>query len=194
MRKKHNIDEILETGQELLRTQGYNNTGVEEVLKACGIPKGSFYNFFKNKEDFSIQSLDWYGETQYQHVQQILDNNELSPMERLKDFYNSNAKANIEENCANGCLIGNLSLEMGGINDNIAAAADRNMKRILSLISACIREGQKRGEIRDDYPAEDLANYLHNSFYGTLMRTKASKDFSLFELFQRATFDFIKAK
>ena len=32
--------------------QGYHGTGIQEVVDKVGIPKGSFYNYFKSKEDF----------------------------------------------------------------------------------------------------------------------------------------------
>lgn len=194
MRKKYDIDDILEKGEELLRQQGYNNTGIEDILKACGIPKGSFYNFFKSKEDFGVKALDHYGDKQYEFVSSILINPNLSPLQRLKQFYNTVIGVNVSENCKYGCLVGNLSQEMGGINDNIGLAADRNFKRIIKLIETCVAEAQEAGEVRNDFPADELADYLHTSFYGALVRSKAGQNPQPFTHFSKMAFEFLELK
>lgn len=194
MRKKYDVEDILDKGQELLRTQGYNNTGIDDILKACGIPKGSFYNFFSSKEDFGVKALDYYGETQAETVRQMLENPALSPLARLKQFYANMIGFNVAENCRNGCLVGNLAQEMGGLSHPIAEAAERNFNRIIRLIEACVVEAQEKNEIRRDYSAHDLANYLHNSFYGALMRSKAERMVEPFALFSQMMFRFLEGK
>jgi len=57
MRKKYNKEDILEQGVQLFREKGYNDTGIDDILKTCKIPSGSFYNYFKNKEGFAIAVL-----------------------------------------------------------------------------------------------------------------------------------------
>jgi len=52
----------LERGAEIIHLKGFNHTGVQEVLRAAGVPKGSFYNYFKNKEDFGLQVIDYFME------------------------------------------------------------------------------------------------------------------------------------
>src|SRR5512141_1846407 len=39
-------------GTELLTERGFQVTGIDEVLKRVGVPKGSFYHFFANKHEF----------------------------------------------------------------------------------------------------------------------------------------------
>lgn len=57
---KYNREEILTTGIELLMTYGYSGLGIQQVLKVCGIPKGSFYNFFDSKDAFVLEVLSYY--------------------------------------------------------------------------------------------------------------------------------------
>ena len=39
-------------GTELLTERGFQITGIEEILSRVGVPKGSFYHYFKSKQDF----------------------------------------------------------------------------------------------------------------------------------------------
>ena len=98
----------------------------------------------------------------------------------------------IDENFENGCLLGNLTQEMGGINDNIGEAVNGHFNRLTNLIRACIVEGQETGEIRDDYTAEELADYTLDNGYGVLLRMKAERRIDAFHRFDKMTFEFLK--
>ncbi|PFZ02072.1 TetR family transcriptional regulator [Bacillus wiedmannii] len=43
--------EILETAERLFITKGYTKTTVNDILKEIGIAKGTFYHYFKSKEE-----------------------------------------------------------------------------------------------------------------------------------------------
>ena len=49
---------LLEVGRCIFSEKGYNHTGIEAILQAAGVPKGSFYNYFASKEDFGLQVID----------------------------------------------------------------------------------------------------------------------------------------
>ena len=43
---------ILDLTKSLMTTKGYTAVGLAEVVGAAGVPKGSFYYYFKSKEEF----------------------------------------------------------------------------------------------------------------------------------------------
>ena len=49
---------LLEAGMNIMIEKGYNNTGIQEVLLAVGVPKGSFYHYFDSKEDFALKIIE----------------------------------------------------------------------------------------------------------------------------------------
>ena len=48
-------DLILSKGAQVMTRRGYHGTGVQEIVQAAGIPKGSFYHYFASKEDFACR-------------------------------------------------------------------------------------------------------------------------------------------
>mgnify|MGYP000132608583 CR=1 FL=1 len=60
MRKRILKEDIINAGMELMLLRGYGGTGIKEITDKLGIPKGSFYNHFKNKEIFGLEVLDHY--------------------------------------------------------------------------------------------------------------------------------------
>ena len=79
---------ILETGARIVHRKGFNHTGIQEILEAAGVPKGSFYNYFKNKEDFGLHVIDYYVVHFEGLAQQMLDDTSLAPLKRLVNILN----------------------------------------------------------------------------------------------------------
>lgn len=52
---------FIETAGDLFWKNGYTKTGISEILKATGLPKGSFYFYFKKKSDVAEAVLQYYG-------------------------------------------------------------------------------------------------------------------------------------
>ncbi len=81
---KYQKKDILKIGYDVLRRNNYHHTGINEILKKANIPKGSFYNFFKSKEDFVLQIIDSYGEINRNEINKYLNDKSKSPYHRLE--------------------------------------------------------------------------------------------------------------
>lgn len=51
---------ILDVAKALMTQKGYTAVGLAEVVAAAGVPKGSFYYYFKSKEEFGQALLQEY--------------------------------------------------------------------------------------------------------------------------------------
>ncbi|MGH1335751.1 MAG: TetR/AcrR family transcriptional regulator [Aureispira sp.] len=188
---KHNREDIIATGSELIRQKGYHHVGINEILKACKVPKGSFYNFFESKEDFVAQSLISYGEQNGAFIQDFMTDESKSPLERLKTMYTCFIEAHASEGCKGGCLVANLSLEIGGTNAFLAQVSDAQFQNNISPITQCILEGQEQGEIIRDFSASYLAEYLHAGICGAFSRMKVQRNRVYLDKWYQMTFAFI---
>lgn len=190
----HNKKDIIKQGTELFRRQGYNNTGISDILHSCNIPKGSFYNYFQSKEAFCIQVLDDYGDAELELYTSILKAPGSSPLERLKNLYRALIARYGKENTKSGCLVANISSEMGGLNESLAEAANRNFNKWIDIIARTVAKGQAIHEIRNDKGALGIAEFLHGSFSGMLSRFKANRNPDTLEEWFRMTFALIEAQ
>lgn len=191
MRKKYNKEDILVTGEKLVRERGYHNTGINDILEVCGIPKGSFYNFFKSKEDFCLQIIAMYAENLTQQYRNILTDVELRPMIRIRKLYESIMASHVEDGFRSGSLLTNLASEMGALYPEIGLEINLRYQQWLDVITDCVEEGQKAGEILTEYPARVIAEYLHNSFYGSLALMKVQRSEKPLEISLRLGLAFI---
>ncbi|HAA10858.1 MAG TPA: hypothetical protein DCE41_03835 [Cytophagales bacterium] len=191
---KYKREDILDQGIELFRTRGYHHVGINEVLKASGIPKGSFYNFFESKEDFARQALDRYGDQMLGLIGPFLEDKTLPPLQRLKSMYRWLIEANKMEAYSNGCMVNNLSIEVAGDNDTLAEQSKNTFGRWLKAIAAVVEAGQKDGSITTNYRPEEIADYLHSGTYGGFSRMKMDRNIEFLNLWYRMTFDMIENK
>ena len=50
MSKENTKEGLLEVGRRVFLERGYNHAGVESILQAAGVPKGSFYHYFEARK------------------------------------------------------------------------------------------------------------------------------------------------
>lgn len=179
---------LLESGIEIMLEKGYNNTGIMEVLKRTGVPKGSFYHYFESKEDFGLKIINHFALSHKEKLDKSLGDRSLTPLARLKAFVDT-AINNLQSlNCRKGCLIGNLSQEMSDQSEVFR-------KRLLEIqteshkrFADCLKESQQSGEISKKYNADDLAELFLSAFSGAVMRAKTCKTTDPLQSFRRVMF------
>lgn len=75
---------LLETGKQLFLARGYSSTGIEAVVQAAGVPKGSFYYYFGSKEEFGLQVLDRFAEEVRANFEHCLGDTSVPPIQRFR--------------------------------------------------------------------------------------------------------------
>jgi TetR/AcrR family transcriptional repressor of nem operon len=190
---KYHKEDIIALGSNLIRKNGYHNVGINEILKTCAIPKGSFYNFFSSKEDFIEQSLKLYGSKHLELTRSFLNREGSSPTQKLRDLYEHIINFNAQEGCNAGCLIDNLSIELAGSNASIAKAVDEQFQEIIAELAICVQEGQDLGEITQKFSALYIAEFIHAGIGGAFSRMKAQNNRIYLDKWHAMTFEFIAA-
>ncbi|MDC8005245.1 TetR/AcrR family transcriptional regulator [Aureisphaera galaxeae] len=189
---KHNKEDILETGFHVLRKNGYHGVGINEILKEAGIPKGSFYNFFDSKEDFAKQVMEHHGTDQGNWIVQFFEQANETPLTNLKAFYKTLIAINETDGYSSGCLINVMSNEVGRTNDTLAVCANDCFLGWINIISREIEKGQESGEIRKDFSALEIAEYLHSGIYGAFSRMKVTRSRVYLDIWWDMSFTFIQ--
>ena len=76
-------NEILDTAEKLFFTKGYNKTAVNDILNEIGIAKGTFYYYFKSKEEVMDAIIMRIIDNGIKIAEEIADNPKLSVQEKL---------------------------------------------------------------------------------------------------------------
>ena len=182
---------LLEKGAEILHRKGFNDTGIQEVLKAAGIPKGSFYYYFESKEDFGLQVVEVYASIMSQTLSAHTTGERPSVLEGLQDFFREMTARAIESDYS-GCPLGNLSQEMGDRNEAFRARLDAVFRHLESEIADLIRAASDTGEIKTVEDPKRVASFLVSSWEGALLRMKLTHDIEPFDVFMHMAIDGLK--
>ena len=175
MKRIHSKDDIVQIGLDIILSKGFSATGVEAILKQANVPKGSFYNFFPSKEEFSLAIIDRYVAEVGEHFSAIFNDESLPPLERVKKSFESRIWRFEGNDCTKGCLLGNLSLEMSDQYERVRERLEQALQVWAKALSPLLLQAQKEKTIPEDLDPEMLAENLVASFEGALLRSKVKK-------------------
>jgi TetR/AcrR family transcriptional regulator, transcriptional repressor for nem operon len=178
---------LLAAGLDLVHARGFAASGVKDITDAAGVPKGSFYAYFPSKEAFAAAILDHYWSDIEMRLVPILDADGLA-QQRIKRFFHALADEHEAGDFLLGCLVGNLSLELGGASEPVRAELVRILSRWNEALTTCVRSGQDgSGDIRADLDAEDVASMLIESWEGAALRGKVTRSRTPYQRFETVT-------
>jgi TetR/AcrR family transcriptional repressor of nem operon len=185
---------LLQVGMQVMMEKGYTNTGIQEVLAALSIPKGSFYHHFDSKETFAVEIIHYFDHDYSANISRILRNPKQTPLERLRTYCNENKAMLAAQECRKGCLIGNLSQEMADQSEVLRKELSLVMNKWRDMFAACIEEGQAAGEITKKHSAQELAEVVSAGWSGSVMRAKTLKSTEPLDTFVNVIIDdFLRA-
>jgi AcrR family transcriptional regulator len=79
-------DQIVKTASRLFYNQGYNLTGINQVIKEAGVAKASLYYHFKSKEDLCVAYLKQRYEIWFSLLNQYLESVSDPSLRIIKTF------------------------------------------------------------------------------------------------------------
>jgi len=172
MSKEKTKTTLLEAGKKVFLEKGYNNAGIEAILQAAGVPRGSFYYYFESKEDFGLQVLDSFAEGYDANFARDTGDLTLSPLERLRAYFLAACKRIESQECRNGCLAGNLSQEMAAHSELFRSKLEEIFEGWVSRYRELLSQAQELGEIPAHHDVHELAEFWLNSWQGAVLRAK----------------------
>lgn len=192
--KQINRKNLLNQGVLLLMQQGYHGTGLQEILDAVQIPKGSFYNYFGSKENFGAEVITHYITPYIQQITRYLADSETDALSALQRYFDESIAELERTQFKGGCLLGNLIGEIGDSSDICRLALQTSLNRYRDVLQTGISKAQQQGTIRTDKSARELTDLLVNSWQGALLRMKVEQSTApLTQCCQALLGDFFKA-
>ncbi|MCG7533048.1 TetR/AcrR family transcriptional regulator [Psychrobium sp. MM17-31] len=165
--------QIIQAAAKLIYQQGFNHTGMAQVLKTAGVSKGSFYFHFKDKDELGHAVVDHYRQQFKQSLPLHLQHPTLGSLDKISAFHHFYYQQFENANFAFGCPIGNLTQELTDLCPVFAAKLNTSLNSMSLAFAEVIKQGQKTGEINPDIDTEQTANFIVESWEGAILRMKA---------------------
>lgn len=182
---KASRDRLIDVGLGLFRRNGFSSTGISEILMESGLPKGSFYHYFTSKEAFGLAVADVYHQSQMEFAEAILKQADAPPLDRLRRFFSEAHKVFESLQFSEGCLMCNLSNELGAQNDAFQTNLSKYWAELSATIETCLTPDVLRQIGLNHLTPTEAANALLNGWSGALTRMKAERSEAPLLLFKK---------
>lgn len=167
-------------GVELLTGRGSAAVGLDELLRGAGVPKGSFYHYFANKEAFVAASVDAYAEYFARKVRHHLHDlpgtdDRRTADERIAAFVADACEGVRRHDFTRGCLVGTVGQESQTLSEPLRARLEQVLREWELLVAECLRAGVARGELRADLDCDALAHAFWTGWEGAVLRARLAR-------------------
>lgn len=168
---------ILDTGERLIHGSGFTALGLSELLREAAVPKGSFYHYFRSKEDFGEALIRRYFERYGQAVATL-----LAPQaggtgrSRLMSYFARWSENACEEDDRSPCLAVKLAGEVADLSEPMRLALAEGMDRVIARLAEALRAAQAEGSLAPVADADRLAEALYTNWLGMALRVKVTRN------------------
>lgn len=153
---------LLEAAKAIICEKGLANTSVAEITKAAGVANGTFYTYFKRKEDI-VYALS---RDMFQKIFEKANSHEGKFMERLA-FFMTSFSGYIEKSSLKLCQ----EWVRNTVDPDLVKNEDDRNKLYMDISCVCelLKNGVLKGELRQDTPVDVLAHTLVDLLYGEML-------------------------
>jgi TetR/AcrR family transcriptional regulator, transcriptional repressor for nem operon len=159
--------------------RGYAGTGMAEILTRAKANSGSFYYFFRTKEELLLAVLDFYVESLNPVVVQPVFAERNDPIERvfgILEFYRRNL---LSTGCTYGCPIGRLALEIPEERFRVLKRLADNFEGWTDAVESCLT--QAAGRFPKNTDMKSLSKFVLTVMEGGVMQARAHRSIEPFD-------------
>ena len=168
--------DLIHSGLEQLTENGFASSGVDQILRKVGVPKGSFYHYFASKEAFGQAVIEKYASYFANKLDVFLLDESHSPLTRISNFAEDAKMGMIRHQFKRGCLVGNLGQEIELLPESFRPQLIEIFLSWQHRIANCLKEAHSLGEISKLADCEQLAEYFWIGWEGAVSRAKLVQD------------------
>lgn len=150
---------IMEASEKLIAARGFDNVTVDEITAEAGVSKGSFYTYFKRKEDV-------VGEIAHEHFETVRarsDELESGVCDKIAAFLTESMKYIVKS----GVKLSQQWLKCGmepELTTDVSNKFAYDMRVVREILEAAV----KSGELAPETPAETIARLVTAEYYGAV--------------------------
>lgn len=165
------LDKIMETAERLFYEQGYNLTGINQIIEEANISKPSLYNHFKSKNDLLLAYLDQSYSKWFEDLA-IFTADMTTPFDRLMGIFDYRISRQIKTNY-NGCAFVKISAEVSNNDIEVFERAKKFKHDIKAYVIDLVKQlNRPQDKLLND---EEFAENVFLLLEGGLVMAKIAK-------------------
>ncbi len=169
-------EKLLEAAQHLMLEKGFTATTVDDICEAAGLTKGSFFHYFKSKEDLGQEVLTHFFNCMQQTIQQAPFLKKGDPLKRVYEYVDFMIRMYLDPLSPTSCLVGNFAQELSNSHSKIRASCNRMFSQWVNGLKGDLKAARSRYAPKKSIDVESLAEHFIAVTEGALILAKAKQD------------------
>lgn len=166
---------ILDSAKVLIAGRGFSAVGLSEILSAAAVPKGSFYHWFRSKEQFGEALLEHHFESYLVEVDACLFAAGQTAPQRLLAFFSQWHASQSGNYLQARCLVVKLSAEVCDLSEAMRVVLERGTARVIDRLASCLAEGIATGELAACPEPAEVAQQLYQQWLGATLLSRVQR-------------------
>ncbi len=171
---------IIDSGYNLISSKGFTHVGLAQILKFADVPKGSFYHYFKSKEQFGEEIINSFFDSYLAIIDQLFAAKQGNGHDRLMSYWLHWQSTQTSECNDQKCLVVKLSAEVADLSEAMRIALNKGSTAVIARIAEAIEAGITDGSIPQVHP-QNTAEMLYQLWLGASLRNKLVRDPAVLE-------------
>ena len=167
---------ILNIAKPIMLHKGFSAVGLNEILAAAGIPKGSFYHYFGSKEAFGEALLESYFEGYLEHLDNLLGQQAGTGAQRLMTYWGNWLHTQCADDPEGKCLAVKLGAEVSDLSEAMRAVLRQGTSQIIERLAGGIEAGLADGSLSGIADPSHTAAILYEMWLGATLLEKIHRD------------------
>ena len=164
---------------ELFWAKGFNSTSIADILSRTQLNAGSLYHVFPGKQDVLVAVLEAYRDGIEENLLAPAWEGVDDPVERIFALLARYRWMILETDCAYGCPIGSLALELHEADPVVRELLAVNFANWAGAIERCLEAAADR--LPADLDRRALAEFVLTTMEGGVMQARTHRDVGYFD-------------
>jgi TetR/AcrR family transcriptional regulator, transcriptional repressor for nem operon len=178
-RAQTTADRLALAAMKLFLEKGYGSTSVQDILREAKANAGSLYHAYPTKQDVLLAVLNMYREGLYPMLLDPAWQGVADPIERIFALLARYRAALEMTECAYGCPIGSLALELHEPDPPVRALLAANFEGWTKAVQACLDEAKAR--LPDGADTHALSQFVLTVMEGGVMQSRTHRNLDAFD-------------
>lgn len=165
-------DHILESGQAIISGRGFSAVGLNQILRAANVPKGSFYHYFGSKEAFGEALLERYFDAYLESLKTLLSGPGVPGAQRLMRYWETWLETQSAGDPMGKCLVVKLAAEVSDLSETMRGVLHKGTNRVIAQLQQTVEESIADNSLSAQVDAGILAATLYQLWLGASLRAK----------------------
>lgn len=171
-------ERIMEAAENIMLEKGFHSMGLNQILTAVKVPKGSFYHYFKSKDDFGVELLKFYLERTTKQKREMLLSQEwgTDPVQRLVTYLDSGLEYIQKIEGKFPCLVLKIASEVTDLSEPMRKELAKGFEDWVDIFERVLQEAVDTNVLSSTINKRLEAEFIQDLWSGAIQRAVINRN------------------